>query len=70
MHTMHASRPRSKPAGQSRWSLNVEPKIEYTNYWPKGAIWNVDYIFSALRKFLQALCQKSPDLVPGEWVFH
>jgi hypothetical protein len=30
---------------------------------------NVNYIISALKKFLKALGQKRPYLVPGEWIF-
>jgi hypothetical protein len=37
--------------------------IVYTNYMPRGAIGNADYIVGVLMKFLKALCQKRPDLV-------
>ncbi len=40
-----------------------------TNYMPRGAIGNADYIVSAQRKYLNALCQKRFGLVPQEWVF-
>jgi hypothetical protein len=35
----------------------------------KGTIGNVDYIYSALRKFLKARYQKRPDVEHREWMF-
>ncbi len=44
--------------------------VIYTNYVPRGATVNGDYIIKALKGFLKALRLKRPDLEPGEWMFH
>ncbi len=44
--------------------------VIYTNYVPRGATVNGDYIIKALKSFLKALRLKRPDLEPGEWMFH
>jgi histone-lysine N-methyltransferase SETMAR len=44
--------------------------VIYTNYVPRGATVNGDYIIKAWKSFLKALRLKRPDLEPGEWMFH
>ncbi len=40
--------------------------VIYTNYVPRGATVNRDYIIKALKSFLKAVRLKRPDLEPGE----
>jgi hypothetical protein len=35
-----------------------------------GSLFECGFIIDALKNFLKAFCQKRPDLVPGEWMFH
>jgi hypothetical protein len=45
-------------------------KVRYTDHVLPSTTVNVNYIISALKMFLKALCQKGPDLVPREWMFY
>jgi hypothetical protein len=44
--------------------------VIYTNYVPRGATVNRDYIIKALKSFLKTFRLKRPDLEPREWMFH
>jgi histone-lysine N-methyltransferase SETMAR len=44
--------------------------VIYTNYVPRGATVNGEYIIKARKSFLKALRLKRPDLEPGEIMFH